>query len=109
VRDLCIIFDLDGTLVDSEPLCNRAFLDLLPELDDTVEGLVRRYRGNRLAPVLTDLEQRLGRPLPEGFAATYRQRVADLFDQHLQVLPGTLEMLEQLDCARCIASAGPPE
>jgi len=42
---LCLIFDLDGTLVDSEPLATQAFLDLLPELDDTVPGLMRRYTG----------------------------------------------------------------
>ena len=32
-----VIFDLDGTLVDSEKLCNQAFLDLIPELDLTVD------------------------------------------------------------------------
>jgi beta-phosphoglucomutase-like phosphatase (HAD superfamily) len=36
---ICVIFDLDGTLVDSEGLCNQAFLDLLPQLSDTVETL----------------------------------------------------------------------
>lgn len=36
---LCLIFDLDGTLVDSEPLCNLAFLDLLPGLDDSLEPM----------------------------------------------------------------------
>jgi HAD superfamily hydrolase (TIGR01509 family) len=107
VHDTCVIFDLDGTLVDSEPLCNRAFLDLLPELDDTVEGLVRRYRGSRMAPVLEDLERRLGRRLPADFESVLRRRVAELFDEHLQVMPGALEMLAQLDCAMCIASSGP--
>jgi hypothetical protein len=27
---ICVIFDLDGTLIDSERICNQAFLDLLP-------------------------------------------------------------------------------
>jgi HAD superfamily hydrolase (TIGR01509 family) len=35
----CIIFDLDGTLVDSEPLSSRAFIDLLPDLDVGVAEL----------------------------------------------------------------------
>jgi HAD superfamily hydrolase (TIGR01509 family) len=109
VRNLCVIFDLDGTLVDSEPLCNGAFLDLLPELDDSVEGMMQRYRGSRLAPVLVDLEARLGRALPEDFAALYRRRVAELFDQQLLAMPGALEMLRALDCTTCIASSGPME
>ena len=29
----CLIFDLDGTLVDSEVLCLEAYLDTVPELD----------------------------------------------------------------------------
>lgn len=31
MNNICVIFDLDGTLVDSEGLCNQAFLDLLPQ------------------------------------------------------------------------------
>jgi beta-phosphoglucomutase-like phosphatase (HAD superfamily) len=56
---ICVIFDLDGTLVDSEGLCNQAFLDLLPQLSDAVESLIQRYRGKKLAPILADLEGRL--------------------------------------------------
>ena len=29
MNNICVIFDLDGTLVDSEGLCNQAFLELL--------------------------------------------------------------------------------
>lgn len=48
---ICVIFDLDGTLVDSEGLCNQAFLDLLPQLSDTVESLIQRYRGKKLTSI----------------------------------------------------------
>jgi beta-phosphoglucomutase-like phosphatase (HAD superfamily) len=70
---LCVIFDLDGTLVDSERQSNQAFLDLLPELGEPVDALVRRYRGMRLLPVLADIEARLGRKLAEDFTPRYRQ------------------------------------
>ncbi len=46
---VCLIFDLDGTLVDSEYLSNKAFIDLLPELGDSVQSLVARYRGWKLS------------------------------------------------------------
>ncbi|MGY6274749.1 HAD hydrolase-like protein [Methylomonas sp. MgM2] len=89
MTDICIIFDLDGTLVDSEGLCNQAFLDLLPQLDDTLPSLVQRYRGLKLAPILADIEQRLGLKLPSGFEPVYRQRVAELFATDLKPMPGS--------------------
>jgi len=105
----CVIFDLDGTLVDSEILCNQAFVDLLPELGETAEQLMRRYRGIKLDLTLADLESRIGRMLPATFEATYRERVAELFSERLQPVPGAAAMLESLDRPKCIASSGPPQ
>lgn len=39
----CVIFDFDGTLVDSEALCNQAFLDLIPSITAPIDDLVQRY------------------------------------------------------------------
>jgi len=103
----CIIFDLDGTLVDSEVLCNQAFLNLLPELDEPVEALVRRYRGKKLAIILDDLEKRAGRKLADNFEQDYRQEVANLFSLELKATPGTHRMLDSLPYACCVASSGP--
>lgn len=103
----CLIFDLDGTLLDSEPLCNQAFLDLLPQLEDTVPGLMHRYRGMQLARILEDLSLRIGQPLEEGFEEQYRRRVAELYDTSLGPMPGAVEMLSALDNPRCVASNGP--
>lgn len=105
---ICVIFDLDGTLVDSEILCNQAFLDLLPQLSDTVDSLIQRYRGKKLASILADLENRLCQSLPETFEHLYRQRVAELFSCELKPMPGVLEMLEVTNYPKCIASSGPP-
>lgn len=107
--ETCIIFDLDGTLVDSETLCNQAFLELLPEVNETVEKLVNRYRGKKLTTILGDLEKRIGMKLPEAFEGLYRERVAELFNLCLKPMPGVIDMLESLDCPKCIASSGPPE
>src|SRR5688572_16431504 len=97
----CLIFDLDGTLLDSEPLCNQAFLDLLPQLDDTVPGLIHRYRGMQLARILDDLSLRIGQPLEEDFEVRYRSRVAELYDTSLAPMPGAVEMLSALDNPKC--------
>ncbi len=108
MTSICVIFDLDGTLVDSEGLCNQAFLDLLPQLSDTVESLIQRYRGKKLAQIFADLEGRLCQNLPDSFEQHYRQRVTELFSRELKPIPGVLEMLEATNFPKCIASSGPP-
>lgn len=104
----CLIFDLDGTLVDSEPLASQAFLDLLPQLEDTTGGLMRRYRGQKLAHVFEDLSRRIGGSLPQDFESRYRDRVAELYDMQLRPMPGAVDMLQQLEHPCCVASNGPP-
>jgi len=106
---LLVIFDLDGTLVDSESLCNQAFLDLLPSLNETVEELVDQFCGRKLSETLSEIERRVSSPLPEGFEQSYRQRVADLFATKLRPVEGVPEMLKALALPFCIASSGPPE
>ncbi|GGP20063.1 HAD-IA family hydrolase [Silvimonas iriomotensis] len=102
-----VCFDLDGTLVDSERLCNQAFLELLPQLDETLEGMVARYRGVKFAPIAADLARRTGQPLPADFETRYRARVAQLFDEELQPMPGVLAMIRQLQLPFCLVSNGP--
>jgi len=108
MAEICVIFDLDGTLVDSETACNQAFLDLLPELSDPAELLVKRYRGKKLSIILADIEQRLGKSLPDTFENSYRLRVAELFACNLRPMPGVIAMLDSLHVPRCVASSGPP-
>ncbi|OUL19211.1 haloacid dehalogenase [Nostoc sp. RF31YmG] len=107
MNHLCIIFDLDGTLVDSERLCNQAFIDLLPFINESVESLILRYRGRKLALILADIENRYGEKLPRNFEETYRQRVNELFEFYLQPITGVPEMLKTLDYPICVASSAP--
>lgn len=107
MSEFCVIFDLDGTLVDSEGLCNQAFLDLLPELNESVASLASRYRGKKLSTIIADIELRIRRALPSEFESRYRERVAELFDRGLQPVAGVQVMLQTITGSRCVASSAP--
>lgn len=103
----CIIFDLDGTLVDSERLGMRTLLELAPATGLSLAEMISAYRGWKLGTVLENIEERLGRPLAPDFEATYRARLADVFSAELEAFPGVHDALAALDAPMCIASSGP--
>jgi HAD superfamily hydrolase (TIGR01509 family) len=107
VAAACIIFDLDGTLVDSETLSGRAFAEMVPDLGADGSALAARYRGVRFATILADIEARTGLPLPVDFETRYRARVAALFDAGLAPMPHAADMLQRLPLPCCVASNGP--
>jgi HAD superfamily hydrolase (TIGR01509 family) len=107
--DICLIFDLDGTLVDSEYLGNKAFKEVIPEISETVEDLVEQYRGQKLSRIFEDIENGYGIKVPKNIEAEYQERVESLFQKELKATPGVAEMLRSLTCPYCIASSGPLE
>jgi len=103
----CVIFDLDGTLVDSEALCNQAFKELVPEVDASIDRLVSLYSGRKLAWILNDIEKRFNCTLPGNFENIYRQRVKSLFDSDLTAFAGVHEALASIEIPVCIATSAP--
>lgn len=107
----CIIFDCDGTLVDSEYLCN---LGLEIKLKDygivaSAETMMKRFRGGRLALILQELEKEHKIKLKEDFVPSYRSLVEKLFDERLEPCEGVPKMIEAIDLPKCVASSGPLE
>jgi HAD superfamily hydrolase (TIGR01509 family) len=103
----CVIFDMDGTLVDSETLCARAFTDLLDTGPLTTEHFREAYRGWRLADTFADLEANHGIVLPEDFADTYRAHTDHLYRTEARPFDGVAKALAALDRPLCVASNAP--
>lgn len=106
-----IIFDCDGTLIDSEPLCNIALSELLLEYDVNVSSqtLMAEFKGGKLAAIFAALENRYSFKFQHDAVENYRKRVEQLFAARLRPTPFTRSVLPQITQPFCIASNAPPE
>jgi len=104
-----IIFDCDGTLVDSERLSIRVLVDYIAELGLILpyETAVEEYSGNDLAMVFRDIEQKLGRSLPTDFMERFRERQLRLLATNLLPMPGAADLLSVINRPMCVASNAP--
>lgn len=105
------LFDLDGTLVDSETLLNEVLVDFLAELgfELSLEEADARFRGGKMAESVSQIEQRFDTKLQDDFIPQFRLRTAHAFRDRLQPIDGALDLVSSLESDICIASNGPPE
>lgn len=103
-----VIFDSDGVLVDSEPLQNRLFYEMLVDIGwrlgyvETVETFI----GLTMADCLKIAEQRHGRALPSDFEERLQARTFAAFEQELRPVSGVTEALNRITAPVCVASSG---
>lgn len=107
MRYRLLICDLDGTLVDSEPIANRILAERLAALGVplTFEEADAAFTGLSL-PLCFDLvRQRWGIEVPEGFDASLQDETFALLRRELKPMPGAAEALARIDGAKCVASS----
>jgi len=105
----CLLFDNDGTLVDSERLCNIALVVKCKEYGITLDAdeLVIRFRGWKLAKILDTLSIEYELTLADDFVESYRSIVADLFETELKPIDNIEEALKNLAQPKAVVSSGP--
>ena len=105
-----VIFDLDGTLVDSEPLANRVLWEHLRRigLPWPLAQTEARFTGRALADCFAIVRDELGLDVPATFADAMQVETLERLERELRPMPGAAAMLAALDLPRCIASGSEP-
>ena len=106
-----VIFDCDGTLVDSETLTNEVLVGLAREhgVELSLAEALAEFAGGKMADVVAALEGRRGVPLPDAFVPDFRERMTAAFRKRLRPIDGATELLEALRLPCSVASSGPRE
>lgn len=106
-----IIYDCDGTLVDSEFLNARCMTDMITRdhgVDLDPMALETEFRGGRFADMCDTLALRHDIALGEDFPQRYREYSIGVFERELAPIPGVRDAIETIGGPRCVASSGPP-
>lgn len=111
MRYQAILFDCDGTLVDSERIGNEVIIEQVAELglQLTLEEALHQFAGRKMADTITLIEQMLGRAVPAPFLPELRRRMAVAFESRLQAMDGVHELLQSLTSTLCVVSNGPQD
>lgn len=109
MNDSLIIFDCDGTLVDSEGIANEVFVAQVQNLGIplTHDEAWEHFPGTSLAICMQYVEKTYTVNFPDDFIGHYRQKQRIAFAERLQPIPGVQEALIELKLLKCVASNGP--
>ncbi|MDD1781224.1 6-phosphogluconate phosphatase [Enterovibrio sp. ZSDZ35] len=109
----CVIFDCDGTLVDSEVLCQMAMVEVFAHYGVTLDlqECLDNFQGGKLADILMHTCERYGLAISlDELEPLYRDKCAALFETKLKPVTGVpdlINMLENIGVDICVASNGP--
>jgi HAD superfamily hydrolase (TIGR01509 family) len=103
-----VIFDCDGVLVDSEPLANRVFVQIVREYGCEIEEkpTLKKFSGMIQKDRVHAIERELNWTAPGNFLEIFKERFAHVTKMELQIVPGIHDLVESLSVPICIASNG---
>jgi HAD superfamily hydrolase (TIGR01509 family) len=103
-----VIFDCDGVLVDSERITNGIFAEMLGAigLPVTLETVLDWFLGRSMTDCLARIQAELGRPVPDDFLPSYRERCRQALESQLLPVRGVVETIDRLSMPYCVASSG---
>ena len=106
----CIIFDCDGTLVDSEAITNQIIAEMASELgiEMTGEEASATFGGKTLDGVVYKMRELSGNDLPNDWLPRLIQRVNESWESKLMPVKGVKKLLEKIRIPICVASNGEP-
>ncbi|WP_439597427.1 HAD-IA family hydrolase [Falsiroseomonas sp.] len=104
-----VIFDCDGTLVDSESIGAAVLAEALAEegLAMSPAEVLLAFRGARLASCMAAVSARIGRALAPDFEPRLRERTALALRQGLREIEGATALVQALTLPFCVASNAP--
>lgn len=94
-----VIFDLDGCLVDSEPLALEAIAAEMRALgiDDAAPEEIRdRFLGVSIGVICEHVTTRSGRACPPDFVSRFEDRVLEMYRTRLRLIDGAIALLDRL-------------
>lgn len=105
-----VIFDCDGVLVDSEPIANRIWAEIVTVLGFpmTWEDAVREFAGRTRSDNLEIIEKLIGRPPPVGLGQEYETKLFAALERDLRPIAGVVQALDQIALPMCVASSAGP-
>ncbi|MGR5126522.1 HAD-IA family hydrolase [Photobacterium swingsii] len=111
----CIIFDCDGTLVDSEKISQQALTETFAQFGITLDAASywQHFKGGKMSDILAETCARVGlRVRVDDLEPIYRKACERLFLQGVKPIAGVPELLDTLNrqgYEMCIASNAPNE
>jgi HAD superfamily hydrolase (TIGR01509 family) len=107
-----VIFDCDGTLVDTETLINKAFSSIMVELgysDFTFSYCLENFTGLSYPAVIKRVKELHPEVNIDTMQQRYIERFMELQPSELQEMPNAGKLIESLKIAKCVASNGERE
>ncbi|TWU41095.1 HAD family hydrolase [Novipirellula artificiosorum] len=104
-----VIFDCDGTLVDSEPITTRVLVEYAGEFGFEMQfaDALAMFAGVDMPAIRAYIESQIGANLPEGFTEEFRRRQEIELRRQLQPIAGARQLLEVMQLPFCLASNAP--